>query len=222
MSGVATIAAKPWAFALDPARTALLVIDMQHEFLSPGGWIDALGLDLGRLTPIVPAVQRLIAAARGAGVAVIYTREGYRADLADCPPLKLARGRPRIGDSGARGRYMIVGEPGHAIIPEVAPAEGEAVIDKPGAGSFYATLLDQILRIKGITHLMICGATADVCVNATLYEANDRGYECVLIDDAIGSYDDFSTRAVVTIAAQGVVGGVASTDAVCAALKELA
>jgi nicotinamidase-related amidase len=213
--------ARPHPFAIDPATTALVVIDMQHEFLSAGGWIDALGLDVSRLTRVVPVVAGLLAAARTAGIAVIHTREGYRPDLADCPPAKLRRGRPPIGSLGARGRYMVAGEPGHDIVPELAPQAGEIVIDKPGAGAFHATLLDQILRLRGITALMICGVTADVCVNATLYEANDRGYDCLLIEDAIGSYDDAATAAVIAMAANGVTGTVATSHAISTALDQL-
>lgn len=216
-----TIAAQPRRFDVDPVRTALLVIDMQHDFLSAGGWIAALGLDVGRLAPVLDAVVALVEAARRADLAIIYTRENYRADLADCPPLKRTRGTPPIGAHGTRGRYMIQGEPGNAIVPELAPQAGDIIIDKPGAGAFHATLLDQILRLRGLTHLMLCGVTADVCVNATLYEANDRGYECLLIEDAIGSYDDFSTAAVVRIARNGVTGATAGAAAVSAALERL-
>jgi len=218
---MAVIPARPRPFEIDAARTALVVIDMQHEFLSPGGWIEAMGLDVGRLAPVIPVVAQLLAAARDAGITVIHTREGYRPDLADCPPAKRDRCDPPLGATGRRGRYMILGEPGHDIIPEVAPLLGEIVVDKPGAGAFHATLMDQILRLRGITRLLICGVTADVCVNATLYEANDRGYESLLISDATGSYDDFSAGAVVAIAANGVVGVVATADAVCTALASL-
>lgn len=211
----------PRAFVPDADRTALLVIDMQHDFLSKGGWIDALGLDVGMLAPATVVVAKLIAAAREADIQIVYTRENYRADLADCPPLKLARGAPKIGETGPRGRYMIQGEPGNAIVPELAPGGGDIVIDKPGAGAFHATLLDQILRLRGITHLMVCGVTADVCVNATLYEANDRGYECLLIADATGSYDPHSAAAVVAMVANGVIGCTAPAAAVLAALDTI-
>jgi nicotinamidase-related amidase len=216
----ARVDATPRAFTCDPARTALVVIDMQHDFLSAGGWIDALGLNVGRLAGVTPVVGALIDAARQAGVQILYTRENYRADLADCPPHKRARGNPPVGADGPRGRYMIAGEPGNAIVPDLAPRDGDIVIDKPGAGAFHATLLDQILRLRGLTHLMLCGVTADVCVNATLYEANDRGYECLLIGDAIGSYDDHSTPAVIAMAANGVVGCTAPAAAVLAALAQ--
>ncbi len=217
----AHIDAVPRGFALDARRGALVVIDMQHDFLSTGGWIDALGLDVGLLAPVTTVVASLIAATRRAGVQIVYTREGYRADLADCPPLKRARGVPPIGAAGPRGRHMIQGEPGNAIVPQLAPQDGDIVIDKPGAGAFHATLLDQILRLRGITHLMVCGVTADVCVNATLYEANDRGYECLLIADATGSYDHYSTPAVITMVANGVIGCTAPAVAVIAALDTL-
>jgi nicotinamidase-related amidase len=218
----ARIDAVPRAFVFDPNATALVVIDMQHDFLSTGGWIDALGLDVGLLAPVTAVVATLIAAARRAGVQILYTRENYRADLADCPPLKQARATPRIGETGPRGRYMIQGEAGNAIIPALEPESGDIVIDKPGAGAFHATLLDQILRLRGISHLLVCGVTADVCVNATLYEANDRGYECLLIADATGSYDSRSTAAVVAMVANGVVGCTAPAAAVRAALDTIA
>ena len=179
---------------------------------------DALGLDVGLLAPVTTVVATLIAGARDAGVQILYTRENYRPDLADCPPLKRDRGTVRIGETGPRGRYMIQGEPGNAIVPELAPQGGDIVVDKPGAGAFHATLLDQILRLRGVTHLLVCGVTADVCVNATLYEANDRGYECLLIADATGSYDHYSTPAVITMVANGVVGCTAPASAVLAAL----
>lgn len=221
MTAPLAITAAPRAIACRASETALLVIDMQHEFLSPGGWIDALGLDVGRLAPLVPVIADLTAAARAAGVTVIYTREAYRPDLADCPPRKRERGVPPIGTEGPRGRFMIGGEPGNAIVPELAPHPGDIVLDKPGAGAFHATLLDQILRLRGITHLLVCGVTADVCVLATLYEGNDRGYECALIADATGAYGDAAEAAAIGLVAQGVIGSTTTAGMVLAGLAAI-
>ncbi len=204
------IDATPRLFACEPAKAALLVIDMQHEFLSEDGWLAIAGRDVARLAPLVPVIGELVASARNAGLAVIYTREAYRPDLADCPSFKLNRGSPPIGAEGPLGRFMIAGEPGNDIVPELTPLPGDIMIDKPGAGAFYATLLDHILRLRGITHLLLCGVTADVCVHATLYEGNDRGYECLLIGDATGSYDDHSAQAVIAMTSLGVTGTVAT------------
>lgn len=216
------IDATPRTFSCGAERIALLVIDMQHEFLSSGGWLDVAGRDIARLAPLVPIVAGLIAGAREAGATVVYTRETYRPDLADCPPLKHARGTPPIGTAGPRGRFMMAGEPGNGIVEALTPREADLVIDKPGAGAFYATLLDQILRLRGITHLLVCGVTADVCVLATMYEGNDRGYECLLISDATGSYDAFSTPAVVGMVSNGVIGSTAPTDQVLTGLASAA
>jgi nicotinamidase-related amidase len=198
--------AQPRPFAFEPASTALLVIDMQHDFMEPGGWAHAMGLDIALLAPVVPVIAALLEAFRRAGAPVIYTREGHRPDLADCPPHKRGRYAPRVGDAGPYGRYMITGEPCNDIIPALQPAEGELVIDKPGAGAFYATLLDHILRLRKITHLVVTGVTTDVCVHTTIREANDRGYECILIEDATASYDVGFTEAVIAMMRVGVAG----------------
>jgi nicotinamidase-related amidase len=208
----------PRPFVFEPASTALLVIDMQHDFLSPGGWAHAMGLDIALLAPCAPVIASLLDGFRQAGAPVIHTREGHRPDLADCPPHKRGKYAPRIGDPGPMGRYMVTGEPCNDIIPALAPVEGEVVIDKPGAGAFYATLLDHLLRLRKITHLVITGVTTDVCVHTTIREANDRGYECLLVEDGTASYDIGFTEAVIAMLRYGVPGCSATADQVIAAL----
>jgi nicotinamidase-related amidase len=214
--------ATPHGFEIDPGKTALLVIDMQRDFLDAEGWAGACGLDLGPVNAIVPSIARLIGAARKAGLCVIYTRENYRSDLADCPPLKLARGQPRVGAEGPLGRYLIQGQPCNDIIEALAPTLADLIVDKPGAGAFYATLLDQILRIRSISHLIVVGVTADVCVKTTLHEANDRGYECLLVEDAIASYNADFTAAVIAMARVGVTGSTALSTELELKLQTLA
>ena len=211
--------AHPRPFIFEPASTALLVIDMQHDFMEPGGWADAMGLDIALLAPVVPVIAGLLDGFRRAGAHVIHTREGYRPDLADCPPHKRGRYSPRVGDQGPYGRYMITGERCNAIIPALASIEGELVIDKPGAGAFYATLLDHILRLRKITHLVVAGVTTDVCVHTTIREANDRGYECLLVEDATASYEPSFTEAVIAMMRVGVAGCSAPSGAVIDAMK---
>ncbi len=213
--------AYPAAFEMDIGRSALMVIDLQVDFMEPGGWAEAVGLDTRLLTPVVPVIAELLTQFRRLGLPVIYTREGYRPDLADCPAAKRGRYAPRVGDPGPRGRYMISGEPCNDVIATLQPREGDIVIDKPGAGAFYATLLDHILRMRGLNQLFITGVTADVCVNTTIREANDRGYECVLIEDATASYDAGFTRAVIDMLRIGVAGYTAPSAAVLAALETL-
>jgi nicotinamidase-related amidase len=198
--------AHPRPFSFEWASTALLIIDMQFDFMERGGWADAIGLDVALLAPVVPVIASCLDSFRRWGGAVVYTREGYRADLADCPPFKRGRHAPHVGDRGRLGRYMITGEVGNAIIPALKPIDGEIVIDKPGAGAFYATLLDHLLRLKKITHLVVTGVTTDVCVHATIREANDRGYECLLLEDATASYDASFTAAVIAMLRVGVAG----------------
>jgi biuret amidohydrolase len=214
--GTVTVPADPYPFTFDPAHTALLLIDMQRDFVEPGGFGETLGNDVSLLRAVIPPLQATLAASREAGVTIIHTREGHRPDLSDCPPAKLNRGEPslRIGDPGPKGRILIRGEYGHDIIDELAPADGELVIDKPGKGSFYATGLDETLRAAGITSLIVTGVTTEVCVHTTVREANDRGYECLVLSDCVGSYfPDFQQHGLAMIAAQGgIFGWVAPSE----------
>jgi nicotinamidase-related amidase len=193
---------------------------MQHDFMEPGGWADAMGLPLPLLAPVVPVIASLLDCFRRAGAPIIHTREGHRPDLADCPPTKRGRYAPRIGDPGPYGRYMVTGEPCNAIIPALAPIEGEIVLDKPGAGAFYATLLDHLLRLRKITHLIVTGVTTDVCVHTTIREANDRGYECLLVEDGTASYDVGFTEAVIAMMRFGVPGCSTTAAKIIAAMAE--
>jgi nicotinamidase-related amidase len=202
--------AAPFPYRFEPASTALIVIDMQRDFVEPGGFGETLGNDVSLLAAIVPTVRALIEWCRANGVRVIHTREGHRPDLADCPPAKRERGNPalRIGDASPMGRILIDGEPGNDIVAQVAPAPGETVIVKPGKGAFYATALGEILRLRGITHLLFAGVTTEVCVQTTMREANDRGYDCLLIEDATESYfPEFKRATLEMIRAQGAIVG---------------
>jgi nicotinamidase-related amidase len=216
-------AARPFRYSFPPGHTALVVIDMQRDFLEPGGFGEALGNDVAKLAAIVPTVQRLLVAARAAGLFIVHTRENHAPDLSDCPPAKRNRGTPRlrIGDPGPMGRVLIRGEPGAEIVPALAPLPGEAVIDKPGKGAFHATGLDAILRDHGVTHLIIAGVTTEVCVQTTMREANDRGYECLLVEDATASYFPAFKQAVLEmVRAQGaIVGWTAQCVEVAAVLQ---
>lgn len=213
-----SIDAQPYRFNFDPARTALLVIDMQRDFLEPGGFGASLGNDVSRLQRIVPTVRRALDAARAHGMLVIHTREGHDSTLSDCPPSKRRRGTApvRIGERGPMGRLLVRGEPGHEIIPELAPVEGEWVIDKPGKGAFYGTTLETSLARRGIDALLVAGVTTEVCVQTTLREANDRGLDALLIEDATASYfEAFESATLAMIRAQGgIVGWTAPLDAV--------
>jgi len=219
------VPAEPSPFRIEPGQTALIVIDMQRDFLLPGGFGETLGNDVDQLLKVVPPLADLIAVARGAGIMVIHTREGHEPDLSDCPPAKLNRGAPskRIGDEGKYGRILIRGEYGHDIVDELAPIEGEVVIDKPGKGAFYATELQDILTACGVTQLLITGVTTEVCVHTTTREANDRGYECLVVSDCVGSYfPEFQRIGLEMIKAQGgIFGWVADTSAVIPALHSL-
>jgi nicotinamidase-related amidase len=219
---VAEIAALPYAYPFEPASTVLVVIDMQRDFVERGGFGEALGNDVSRLSAIVPTVRGLLAWARMHGLRVVHTREGHRPDLADCPPAKRQRGRPtlRIGDAGPMGRILVDGQPGNDIVPELAPRAGETVIIKPGKGAFYATQLDELLRSERITHLILAGVTTEVCVQTTMREANDRGYECLLVEDATESYfPEFKQATLAMVHAQGgIVGWTAPFAAVRASL----
>lgn len=217
------VAAKPEAIALDLSKAALLIIDMQRDFLEPGGFGASLGNDVSLLRSCIAPCQRLLAAARNAGMLVIHTREGHLPDLSDAPIAKIERGKPslRIGSTGPMGRILIRGEPGHGIIPELAPTEGELVIDKPGKGAFYHTELQDKLVANGIENLLVCGVTTEVCVHTTVREANDRGYRCIVMSDACGSYfPEFHEMGLRVITAQGgIFGWVATSDAVIASIN---
>jgi nicotinamidase-related amidase len=204
------IAANPFAYEFDLAHTALVIIDMQRDFVEPGGFGESLGNDVALLQAIVPACRRVLHAWRAAGGLVVHTREAHLPDLSDCPPAKRNRGNPslRIGDEGPMGRILVAGEPGNQIIPELAPASGEIVIDKPGKGAFYATPLNGLLRDARVTHLVFMGVTTEVCVQTSMREANDRGYECLLIDEATESYfPQFKASTIEMIVAQGGIVG---------------
>ena len=218
-----TIKAEPYEFKFDPKTTALLIIDMQRDFVEPGGFGEALGNDVSILRKTIAPIKKVIEACRKLGMMIVHTREGHRADLADCPPSKLERGRPKrkIGDDGAMGRLLVRGEKGHDIIAELYPKPGEVVIDKPGKGAFYATDFEAILRNRGIKSLIVCGVTTEVCVNTTVREANDRGFNCVVLDDCVGSYfPEFQKAALAMIKAQGGIFGWVSDSK--KALKALA
>jgi nicotinamidase-related amidase len=214
---------EPYPFELDLDRAALVIIDMQRDFLEPGGFGAALGNDVSLLRRAVEPTRRVLAAARAAGMLVIHTREGHRPDLADLPPAKRARGRLKsgIGDPGPMGRILVRGEPGHDIVPELAPLAGEPVVDKPGKGAFHATDLDAMLRNRGIRQLVVCGVTTEVCVNTTVREANDRGYECLVIEDCVASYfPEFQAMGLRMIKAQGgIFGWVGRSGPLMAALE---
>lgn len=216
------IAAEPEPVSVAPGRTALLIIDMQRDFLEPGGFGEALGNDVSLLKAAVAPCQAVLAAARTAGMLVIHTREGHRADLSDAPPLKVERGdeRLRIGALGPMGRILIRGEVGHDIIAELYPADGEPVIDKPGKGAFYQTDLELMLRNRRIDNLIVCGVTTEVCVNTTVREANDRGFRCIVLADCCASYfPEFHEAGLKMIKAQGgIFGSVASSQSFLSAL----
>ena len=217
-----TVAAEPYEFVCDPATTALLVIDMQRDFLEPGGFGEMLGNDVARLRRVVAPTRRVLEAFRARGLPVIHTREGHRADLGDCPPSKRRRGRlaTGIGDRGPMGRILVRGEPGHAIVPELAPAPGEPVVDKPGKGAFYATDLEALLRGLGVQSLVVSGVTTEVCVQTTVREANDRGYECLVLEDCVASYfPELHAAALAMVKAQGgIFGWVGRSDSLLRAL----
>ena len=210
MGSITLIEADPYSVELDLAGTALLVIDMQKDFLEPGGFGEMLGNDVSLLRRTIEPCQSVLKAARATGLRVIHTREGHRADLTDAPPSKLQRGNLEtgIGDDGPMGRILIRGERGHDIIPELAPNQNEPVIDKPGKGAFYETDLDLILKNGSIRSLIVCGVTTEVCVHTTVREANDRGYECVVLEDCVGSYfPEFQRIGIEMIKAQGGIFG---------------
>ncbi|WP_429306790.1 cysteine hydrolase family protein [Paraburkholderia sp. GAS38] len=214
------VKALPSPFVFEPQHTALVIIDMQRDFIEPGGFGESLGNDVSLLAEIVPSVAELLALARRTGLLVVHTRESHAPDLSDCPPAKRLRGAPqmRIGEPGPMGRILVRGEPGNAIIDALAPVEGELVIDKPGKGAFYATRLSEALSARGITHLLFAGVTTEVCVQTSMREANDRGYECLLIEDATASYfPAFKQASLEMIRSQG---GIVGWTAPLAALKK--
>ncbi|GIG93218.1 cysteine hydrolase family protein [Plantactinospora endophytica] len=218
-----TVDARPHPYTFELSTTALLVIDMQRDFLEPGGFGESLGNDVAELRRTIDPLAALLTAARETGLPVVHTREGHLPDLSDCPPAKRARGAPsrRIGDPGPNGRILIRGEYGHDIVDELAPIDGEPVVDKPGKGAFYATGLDTLLADRGITSLLVTGVTTEVCVHTTVREANDRGYECLVLADCVGSYfPEFQRVGLDMIAAQGgIFGWVADSAALIAALR---
>lgn len=223
-----TLPADPYDYVLpsNPKHLALVIIDMQRDFLEPGGFGDALGNDVSRLRAVVPALQHLLATARTLRIPVIHTQECHQPDLSDCPPSKQERGGKgslKIGDEGPMGRILIMGEPGNSIIPELTPIEGEIVLTKPGKGAFYNTPLEDILESQGITHLLFTGVTTEVCVQTTMREANDRGYECLLVEDCTESYfPEFKQSTLEMVRAQGaIVGWTASSSTVINTLKAI-
>jgi len=216
------IESDPYPLALETSQTALILIDMQRDFLESGGFGEMLGNDVSLLRRTIEPCNAVLNAARKTGLSVIHTREGHRPDLMDAPPSKIARGKLEtgIGDDGPMGRILIRGEIGHEIIPELAPGPDEPVIDKPGKGAFCKTDLDLILKNNAIRTLIVCGVTTEVCVHTTVREANDRGYECVVLEDCVGSYfPEFQRVGIEMIKAQGgIFGWVADSKAVISAL----
>ena len=217
-----SIPAEPYPFELIPSQCALLIIDMQRDFLEPDGFGEMLGNDVSQLRRTIVPNQVLLAAWRTAGLTVIHTREGHRPDLSDLPPAKKVRGHgvKTIGDLGPMGRILIRGEAGHDIIPELYPLPTEPVVDKPGKGAFFATDLQAILQNLGITQLVVTGVTTEVCVNTTVREANDRGYECLVPADCVGSYfPEFQEMGLKMIKAQGgIFGWVTDSPEILSAL----
>ena len=213
----------PYDGPLHPERTALILIDWQFDFCGPGGYVDQMGYDLSLTRAGLEPTARVLAAMREIGATIVHTREGHRPDLADCPPNKRWRSQrigAGIGDEGPCGRILVRGEPGWEIVPEVAPIEGELIIDKPGKGAFYATDLDLLLRSRQITHLIFTGITTDVCVHTTMRDANDRGYECLVLSDCTGATDRGNHEAALKMVTMqgGVFGAVADSAAVLTAL----
>lgn len=218
-----TIDAEPYPFEFTPATCALLIIDMQRDFLEPGGFGEMLGNDVSQLRRTIEPNKKLLASWREKGLQVMHTREGHRPDLTDLPPAKKVRGRSKtcIGDAGPMGRILVRGEAGHDIIPELYPLATEPVIDKPGKGAFFATDLHAILQNRGIKQIIVTGVTTEVCVNTSVREANDRGYDCLVPSDCVGSYfPEFQEMGLKMISAQGgIFGWVSHSEKILAALK---
>jgi nicotinamidase-related amidase len=205
-----SVKAEPYEFEFDPRTCALVIIDMQRDFVEPGGFGEALGNDVSLLRKAIAPTRSVLDAAREKRMLVIHTREGHRPDLSDLPPSKKLRGRLKagIGDPGPMGRILVRGEYGHDIVDELKPAPGEPVVDKPGKGAFHATDLDSMLHNRGVRQLVVCGVTTEVCVNTTVREANDRGYDCLVLEDCVGSYfPDFQRAALAMVKAQGGIFG---------------
>ncbi len=204
------VQAEPYEFEFDPRTCALVIIDMQRDFVDPGGFGEALGNDVSLLRKAIVPTKKVLDAARKNGMLVIHTREGHRQDLSDLPQSKKLRGKLKagIGDPGPMGRILVRGEYGHDIVDELKPALGEPIVDKPGKGAFYATDLDSMLHNRGIKQLVVCGVTTEVCVNTSVREANDRGYDCLVLQDCVGSYfPEFQTASLNMIKAQGGIFG---------------
>jgi nicotinamidase-related amidase len=220
-----TFEAEPAPLSVELDRAALLIIDMQRDFLEPGGFGAALGNDVSRLQAAVGPSRQVLGAARRGGMLIIHTREGHRPDLSDAPRHKVERGDPanRIGARGPMGRILVRGEPGHDIIPELYPLKDEPVIDKPGKGAFYQTDLELMLRNRGIDTLFVCGVTTEVCVNTTVREANDRGFRCVVLSDCCASYfPQFHEAGLAMIKTQGgIFGSVAASQPLLNSLAAL-
>jgi nicotinamidase-related amidase len=207
---MAKVEAEPYEFEFEPRSCALVIIDMQRDFVDPGGFGEALGNDVSLLRKAIGPTHKVLEAARNKKMLVIHTREGHRPDLSDLPQSKKLRGHLKtgIGDKGPMGRILVRGEYGHGIVDDLKPAPGEPVVDKPGKGAFYATDLDSMLHNRGIRSLVVCGVTTEVCVNTTVREANDRGYDCLVLEDCVGSYfPQFQKAALEMIKAQGGIFG---------------
>jgi nicotinamidase-related amidase len=216
MMQVVKVDAEPEPIGIDVDHTAVVVIDMQRDFLQPGGFGEALGNDVSLLSAAIAPIKALLEGARKRKMLIIHTREGHRPDMSDAPPAKVERGSPhlRIGAKGPMGRILIRGEPGHDIVPELYPRDGEPIVDKPGKGAFYATDLHLILQDRRVQSLIVCGVTTEVCVHTTVREANDRGYRCIVPSDCCGSYfPEFHEVGLKMIKAQGGIFGWVSDSA---------